>query len=551
MLQGMVGDAGQTLERGRRALRDCDWSTAEAIFRDAVVDDPSPQVVDGLGEAIYWQGRYTEALELRQRAYGMYRERGERRPAALVAIRLAQLHGLIYGNAAAFNGWLGHAQRMLEDGDDCVEQGWLELLLGGICSDPAEREQHTRAAVDRGRRFGSTALEFDALGHLGKARVEQGAVDEGLRLVDEAVAAVTSGIVDDQWAAGEIYCTLFHVCEMTIDARRAESWLATVDGYVELTGELPISGICMMHYGGLLVAAGRWVDAEHELLRALSIYDDTYRGTRSEPLVRLADLRVRQGRLEEAERLLEGNEDHREATLARSRLFLATGDPELAEHLIARHLAHGNPSLPESPLVALQVDARLAVGDVVGARNSADVLVGLAERTGLASVRGLASRSLARLAAAAGTDEVLDHLYDALSAFTDAGLQHEAATVRLELAELLCDHAPGLALAEARTAVQMLDAVGSGRDADAAARLLRQLGDTGRARPRTGGALTTRQAEVLELLAEGLTNAQIAERLFISPRTAEHHVSNILAALGLRTRAEAVAFQLRRRTASL
>lgn len=548
MLEDMAGDPGRTLERGRTALLGCDWSEAEAIFRRAAVDDPSPEVVDGLGEAIYWQGRYTEALQLRQRAYRMYRERGERRPAALVAIRLAQLHGLIYGNAAALNGWLGHAQRMLEDGDDCVEQGWLEVLRGGITADPAEREQHMRSALDRGRRHGSTALEFDALGYLGKARVEQGAVDEGLQMVDEAVAAVTSGLVDDQWAAGEIYCTLFHVCEMTIDARRAESWLATVDGYVELTGELPISGICRMHYGGLLVAAGRWVDAEQELLRSLSIYEDTYRGTRSEPLVRLADLRVRQGRVEEAQRLLEGNEGHQVATLARARLCLATGAPELAEHLIARHLAAATPSLPEGPLVALQVEARLALGDVDGARSSVDVLVGLAERTGLPSVRGLASRALARLAEADGSEEGLDHLYAALSAFTTAGLEHEAATVRLELAERLRDDAPEVALAEARLAVQMLDAVGSARDADAAASLLRQLGDTGRARPRTDGSLTTRQAQVLDLLAEGLTNAQIAERLFISPRTAEHHVSNILTALGLRSRAEAVAFQLRRRT---
>jgi len=52
--------------------------------------------------------------------------------------------------------------------------------------------------------------------------------------------------------------------------------------------------------------------------------------------------------------------------------------------------------------------------------------------------------------------------------------------------------------------------------------------------------LTSRQLEVLELLAEGLTNAEIADRLVVSPRTAEHHVAAVLAKLGATTRREAV-----------
>ncbi|MBY0397001.1 MAG: helix-turn-helix transcriptional regulator, partial [Thermoleophilia bacterium] len=47
------------------------------------------------------------------------------------------------------------------------------------------------------------------------------------------------------------------------------------------------------------------------------------------------------------------------------------------------------------------------------------------------------------------------------------------------------------------------------------------------------------------LLAEGLTNAQIAARLFISPRTAEHHLGRIFGKLGVQTRAEAAAYAVR------
>jgi DNA-binding NarL/FixJ family response regulator len=51
--------------------------------------------------------------------------------------------------------------------------------------------------------------------------------------------------------------------------------------------------------------------------------------------------------------------------------------------------------------------------------------------------------------------------------------------------------------------------------------------------------LTARELEVLPLLAEGLRNAQIAERLIISPKTVDHHVSAILRKLNARTRGEA------------
>jgi DNA-binding NarL/FixJ family response regulator len=52
----------------------------------------------------------------------------------------------------------------------------------------------------------------------------------------------------------------------------------------------------------------------------------------------------------------------------------------------------------------------------------------------------------------------------------------------------------------------------------------------------------------LSLLAEGCSNAEIAQRLYISRRTAEHHVAHILAKLGLRNRAEAAAYTLREQT---
>ena len=66
-------------------------------------------------------------------------------------------------------------------------------------------------------------------------------------------------------------------------------------------------------------------------------------------------------------------------------------------------------------------------------------------------------------------------------------------------------------------------------------------------RPSTRGnsaGLTNRQMEVLGLMADGLSNAEIATRLFISPKTVDHHVSAILAKLDAHTRLEAVSVAL-------
>ena len=60
-----------------------------------------------------------------------------------------------------------------------------------------------------------------------------------------------------------------------------------------------------------------------------------------------------------------------------------------------------------------------------------------------------------------------------------------------------------------------------------------------RATRKNPAGLTARQLEVLTLIAEGLTNAEIAERLVVSPRTAEHHVAAVLTKLGATTRREA------------
>jgi DNA-binding NarL/FixJ family response regulator len=121
----------------------------------------------------------------------------------------------------------------------------------------------------------------------------------------------------------------------------------------------------------------------------------------------------------------------------------------------------------------------------------------------------------------------------------------EAARARLELARAVAAEQPEVALAEAKAALEAFELREARRDADIAAALLRSLGAPGRTAPKGREPLTKRESEILELLGHGLSNPEIAERLFISRKTVEHHVGHILGKLELRNRSEAAAYAAR------
>jgi DNA-binding NarL/FixJ family response regulator len=160
-------------------------------------------------------------------------------------------------------------------------------------------------------------------------------------------------------------------------------------------------------------------------------------------------------------------------------------------------------------------------------------------------VEALATTARGLVALAEGREDAADLLMAGVNRFAALGARLDAARTRLELARALSTTQPEVAVDTARHARTELEALGALRDADAAAALMRSLGAKGRAGPRARELLTRRETEVLRLLAEGLTNREIAEALFISPKTAEHHTSRVYAKLGVSSRAEAAAYAAR------
>jgi len=156
----------------------------------------------------------------------------------------------------------------------------------------------------------------------------------------------------------------------------------------------------------------------------------------------------------------------------------------------------------------------------------------------------------ARVAAARGDGGSAAEAFAAAIHLLQPDRPHRAATAQLELAEALeRDGDAPAAIAEGRAALAGFRRLGAMADRDRASALLRRLGDRTAVRPVQDAeldvALSPREREVLALVAAGLTNAGIAERLYISPKTAEHHVGRILGKLGLTRRAEAAALAVR------
>ena len=545
---GHDAPAAGLVASGRAALARGDWAGARAAFREALEQADTPEACHGLASAEEWAGDFGAAVRLYERAFAGYRARGETRLPALIAGReLSFLHAAVYGNLAAASAWLGRARDLADQAGDCPEAGWVELAEALATEDPDEIDAHVHVATGIARRAGDSDLEFCALGYRGTSLVLRGRVAEGMRRVDEAALAATLGEVRDHLVVGEIYCKMLHCCELTLDVRRAEQWISVTDTAGRVRNDHWVSAICRMYYGAILTAAGRWPEAEDALTTSLRLYDAGMQAMRSGAAVRLADLRVRQGRLDEAEVLLTDNEFDAQAVLPRARLHLLRGEPDLAAAVLRRSLGSVTPTVLHAPVLALLTEVQAGGGRLNEARAVYEQLRTLAAESRLSHVGALAAQAAGVLHRASDKEGALPHFETALVGFARAGLPWESARCRLAIARLLAETTTDVAVAEARVALEVFRGLGARRDADEAAAVLRNLGVRPGTipAPRTSGRLTEREREVLRLLAEGLSNQQIADRLFLSKRTVEHHVGNILAKVGVASRAEALAYAVR------
>jgi len=212
---------------------------------------------------------------------------------------------------------------------------------------------------------------------------------------------------------------------------------------------------------------------------------------------------------------------------------LAGGDATAAADAADRVLRRlGDASiLDRFPALELLARARAVAGDGDGADAATTELEREATRLATPYMRGRARLVRARVLAAAGDhDGARQAAEDAADLFTGCSAPYEAADARLLLSSAL-------------------EALGRPERAEAEAHAAREafalLTAGAREHRRAREELTPREADILRLVAQGLVDAQIAERLFLSPHTVHRHIANIRTKLDVPSRAAAVAYATR------
>jgi LuxR family maltose regulon positive regulatory protein len=545
----IVPDLSASLEDGRAALARRDWPAARQAFGRALAHGESPEALEGIGMAAWWAEDYPAAIRAREHAYRIWRAASDRAGAARMAVWLASDYADYRGETAVANGWLRRAERLLDGLAPSPEHAWLAYNKAHFAlmvnRDPAEARRLSAEAAALARTAGPADMEMLDIALEGLALVTEGRVADGMGRLDEASVAVTAGEVSDPITIGVTCCYLIRACEQVRDYDRAAQWCERVRDFSRRVNFTGLFAACRIQYAALLTLRGEWEEAETEI-EALHRHVET-----SQPRlvaiarVRLAELRRRQGRLAEAAALFVEAGTHGLAILGRAALALDEGAAAEAVDLVEEYLRRVPPNdrTERVPGLEVAVLARTAAGDPPGAAAALDELRDIAGRVGTVPLRAaVASAEAAVLSAAGEHAAACARLDEAATLYEDCRAPFEGGRARLALArELRASGRPQAATMQARAARTVFEELGADRDALEAGAFLK----AGEAKPRAQSSgcrpLTSREIEVLRLVAQGLSDREVAARLELSEHTIHRHITNILTKTGLPSRTAAVA----------
>lgn len=542
--RGDVMSTDPTVTAARRAFEQKAWATChEQMAASDRVEPLGPEDLECFAMAAYLTGRHEESVELWSRAHRQFVSRGEIRSAVRCAFWIG-FGLLLRGESARGGGWIARGHRLLENAGTgtCGEAGML-LLVAGIGAveggDAATALEHFERAREIGRRCDDADVVVVARHGCGRARIRLGDVEGGVALLDEAMAAVEAGEVSPIFA-GLIYCSVIAACQEISDLRRAHEWTAALSDWCASQPDLvPYRGECLVHRAELMHLHGAWTDAMQEALRAgEQLAAPPGHPAAASAFYRQAELHRLQGALDAAEEAYrEVGRWSRRPRPGLALLRLAQGRVEAAAAMVRRLCEEADTPAVRANLLPAYVEIMLTVGDIEAARAGADELETIADRVGAPMATAVAAQaSGAVLLAEEDLRPALERLRAAWSTWTELEVPYEAARTRVLIARacraLGDEDGADVELDAARQAFEDM-----GASPDAA-----RIRDPGRRRvagPRQG--LSPRELQVLRLVASGATNRDIAERLSISERTVERHVSNIFNKLNVSTRAAATA----------
>ncbi len=535
----MGGPAGER-ERGRDAYARRSWLEASEFLARAD-ERASLEAADLelLSVALLMLGRDDDALGVLERAHHMYLDRGETTPAVRCAIWVG-INLAYRGSIGPAGGWLGRAQRLLEnEQEETAERGYLLLPL--VFQHEAAGEFDAAAAVagdavEIGERLRDPDLFSLAAHAQGYMLIRVGRVREGLSLLDEAMVVATTAEVSP-FVLGIVYCGVILACQDVFEVGRAREWTLALTQWVEQQPDLvAFTGRCLVHRAEILQLGGSWPAALEEARRAGRRFVDTSNPAAGLAYYRQGEILRLQGEFEEAE------EAYREASRlgwepqpGLAQLRLAQGATEAAVAAVRRARAEITEPLKRAGLLPAFVEILLEADELDDVRGACHELAEIVSRYESPMLGALLAHAEGAVELASGQVEAaLTALRRALSLWLELDAPYEIARTRLLVGEacrtLGDDEAATLEVEAARGIFERLGAKPD----------LAKLGVRSGARDMHG--LSHRELDVLRLVSAGLSNREIASELVISEHTVARHLQNIFAKLGLSSRTAAAAF---------
>jgi DNA-binding NarL/FixJ family response regulator len=532
-----MAEHSETLARAREAYANHDWPAAAAGYDSLSAANLSADDLAAFADAMWWLGNTEDRLRLGAASYDAFLAESRPANAAMAAVLLGILH-IARGDQPQGIGWIGRAGRLAEGLPECVVHGFMLFLTaveGNLqAGKPTEAVVAARQLQELGRRLDEPDLVAMGIQAEGRALIKAGNTADGLALVDEAMVAVLEGRLTP-FTLGTLYCHTIAACHEVAELQRmvrwtdlTEKWLGTLPVALPFGG--PFGGLCAVHRAQLHLLRGAWDESERSALQIVHLLDTSRLDYAAEAWYIVAESRRLRGDPAASEAYDEAHARGRNPQPGRALLRLAHGDAEgAARSMRSALVAAGADPLRRAPLCAAAVEIALAAGRPQESDVAAAELHETASTYATSGLKAMAASARgAALLANGRPEEALPVLREAFRDWQELGAVYEAARACVLLAQAYRN---------------VGDEESAASEEALANATFERLGARRAAREAPDG-LTTRECEVLALVAEGRSNRQIGEALFISDRTVARHLTNIFHKIDVESRTQAARYAI-------